>query len=162
MKGNIQHPIYGDIQYTESVWTSKKTLTFNGVPAQSISKNEFMIGDIKIELKGNYFSGVSILINGESMVLIAKPKWYEIILSVLPIVFIVVWGNNPTLCSIFPVIGGAIGGGFGAVISMLSIYLMKKVTKPIHKILIGIGVFTVGVLTASVLGICVVLLFTVL
>ncbi len=160
MKGNIQHPVYGDILYTESAWTGKKSLIFNGIPAQSISKKEFMLDDIKINLKGNYFLGVSISINGEIIELVAKPKWYEIILSVLPVIFIIVWGNNPALCFIFPVVGGAIGGGFGAVVSMLSIYLMKKVTKPIHKILIGIGMFIASVLTASILDI--ILLFTVL
>ena len=40
-----------------------------------------------------------------------KNSVFEIVLSILIFAFVMVWGNSAKLCAIFPIVGGAIGGG---------------------------------------------------
>jgi hypothetical protein len=96
MKEIIQHPTYGEIIYTESFWTGKKMLTINGVQAKAITKTEFTIGEEKtlIALKGNFLTGVSIRMNEENIELTPKAKWYEIVISIIPLLF----GDRPKFC----------------------------------------------------------------
>lgn len=159
MKANHQHPVYGEILYTENIWTGKKSLTVNG-QTQPVPKKEFMIDGKKAIVKGSFFSGATLLIEGEPIVLSAKPKWYESVLAFLPLIFLVTWGNNPTLCSIFPVVGGAIGGGLGGLAMVASLINMKKTKSVMVKLLIGIGIFAVTVLIAFVLALVLILAVT--
>lgn len=138
MKEFIQHSIYGEIVYNESFWTGKKTLTVNGINSKRISKKEYMINEKTAILKGNYYTGVFLYIDDERIELSPKPTWYEMILSLLSLFFLLTWGNSPTLCAIFPVVGGAIGGLLGGVGLISSSFFMRKQKKPIIKIIIGI------------------------
>lgn len=149
MKEIIQHPTYGEIIYTESFWTGKKSLTLNGVQAQKLSKKTFKVGEKVVELKGNLFAGVELLIDEQSIEISPKAKWYEIVFAVLPITFAFTWGNNVTLCSIFPAMGGAIGGVIGAFFSMFSMMSMKKSKKVLHKILIGLAFLVANVVVSN-------------
>jgi len=158
MKASITHPSYGEIVYSESIWTGKKSLIINGTAVQPVSKTEFMIGENKAVLKGNYLTGVSLSIGDETIELSPKSKWYEIVLAVLPIVFLLTWGNSATLFSIFPVIGGAIGGALGALGSVFSMLLMKKSQSPAVKILTGIGFFAATVIVGFVAAVAFVML----
>ena len=148
----IQHATRGTIVYNESFWTGKKSLTVNGVNAQSISKQEFLIDGERALITGSSFTGITLQIGGESIVLLPKTAWYEYVLAILPILFLLTWGNSPALCAIFPVIGGAIGGAIGAILSMTSLLLMKKSRTPIVKLLIGIGMFAVTLLLGFLLA----------
>lgn len=158
MKEFVQHPVYGEIVYKESFWIGKKTLTVNGVKAQPISKKEYMIAGKKALIKGSYYTGINLYIEGEAIELSPKPKWYELVLAFLPLYFLLTWGNNQTLCSIFPVVGGAIGGALGGIALMSSLLFMIKSKSLVSKILIGIGTFVVTVLIAFVLAIVLILL----
>jgi hypothetical protein len=109
-------------------------------------------------------------INGdEAITLVEASKWYELFLSVLSIVFVVIWGNSTTLCKIFPILGGAIGyrlgGGYtytlvlggaaGAICGVavvLSLIFMKKAKKPMNKILIGLGFDVAAILINALLA----------
>jgi hypothetical protein len=154
MKEIIQHPTYGEIIYTESFWTGKKMLTINGVQAKAITKTEFTIGEEKtlIALKGNFLTGVSIRMNEENIELTPKAKWYEIVISIIPLLFALVWGNSPALCAIFPLLGGALGGALGALFSMMALLLAKKQPKLITKILTALGVDVVALLVSFLLA----------
>jgi hypothetical protein len=155
MKETIQHSVYGEITYSESFWLGKKALTVNGAVAQPIgkSKKEFMVNGEKAILKGSAFTGVTMLIGNETVELIRKPKVYEIILAILPIVFLLTWGNSVALCSIFPVVGGAIGGAIGAIFACESMMLMRKAKTPLTKILIGFGMFAATLLVGFIVAI---------
>ncbi len=148
MKEIIQHPTYGEIVYTESFWTSKKAVTVNGQPLEAAAKNEFIFGEKRAIIKGSSFTGVSMVVGDEAIELSPKPRWYEIILAILPLIFLLIWGNNATLCAIFPVVGGAIGGALGGAASVLSLFLMKKAKSALYKVLIGIGIFAAAVFVA--------------
>ena len=84
MKEIVQHSIYGEIVYNESFWTGKKALTINGVDAKPISKKEYMVNEKRAILKGSFLTGSTLLIEGETIQLSPKAKWYEIILAIIP------------------------------------------------------------------------------
>lgn len=153
MKELVQHPVYGEIIFNQSFWTDKKTLTVNGVAAQPISKNEFIVNGKIALIKNNGLTGIDLYIEGETIQVSPKAKWYESFLAFFPFVFLMTWGNSASLCAIFPVIGGAIGGGLGALGGSTSLLLMKKQKKSIAKVLVGIGVATLTILIAFILAV---------
>ena len=153
MKEMTRHPVYGEIIYNESYWTGKKTLTVNGVQAKAVSKKEFLIGEKRAVLKGSHLTGATLQIDSEILQISPKPKWYEIVLAVIPFLFITTWGNNSTLCSIFPIIGGAIGGALGGAGAIISLLLMKKAKNVAAKVLIGIAATAVAVFIAFVFAV---------
>ena len=153
MQVTVSHPTYGIITYDEGFWTGKKTLTVNGVDAQSISKKEYMINGKKALLKGNYFTGINLYIEGEPVRLSPKPKWYEIFFAIFPLVFLLTWGNSASLCAIFPVVGGAIGGALGGIGAVMSLFFMKKQKTLLAKVLMGIGVAAATVFVAFILAV---------
>lgn len=149
MKKIIQNEALGEIVYNESIWTGKKSLTVNGVEAKKITKKEYQAGDKKLIISGNYyFTGITLTVGDEIIEVSPKPKWYEFVFAILPLLFLLIWGNSYTLCDIFPVVGGAIGGFIGALFSIASLLLTKKTEKPLYKVLIGIGIFVANVLVA--------------
>lgn len=148
----VKHPTLGEIVYTESFWTGKKGLTVNGAEAKPISKKEFRIGEQKIEIIGSYFTGISLNIDGETVQLSPKPKWYEVVLAVIPVAFLLTWGNVPALCAIFPVIGGAIGGALGAIGGFAGLGLMKKTNSAAKKVLFGLGACIATILVAYLIA----------
>ena len=153
----VRHPELGDIMYQESFWTGKKTIVINGKAAIAMGKKKFLHEGKTVLVKGNEFSGVSLVIDGTTVRITPSPKWYEIILALLPFLFIVTWGNSPALCSIFPVVGGAIGGFIGGLGLVLSRMAMKSQRNPIGKILMGLGVFAATVFVAFIVGVVLVL-----
>ena len=156
MKEFVQHPIYGEIVYNESFWTGKKTLTINGVCAQPVSKKEFTVEGKKVVIIGSSLMGLKLQIDNDIVEVSPKPKWYEIVFAVLPLVFLLTWGNSIALCSIFPVVGGAIGGALGGIGSITSLLLMKNAKSLLTKLLIGIGTFVGTVLIAFVLALLII------
>ena len=148
MKESILHPVYGEIVYTESSWSGKKSLTVNGVNAEKISKREYSFDGKRIILKGSNLTGISLLIEGDAVQLSPKATWYEIALAIIPFLFLMIWGNNPSLCAIFPVVGGAIGGALGGAAAFISLFCMRKQKSILFKLLIGVAVLAVTVLIA--------------
>ncbi len=144
MKEVIQHEKLGEIVYEENFWTGKKSLQVNGVRLQKTNKKTFVTesGEYYV-INGNYIQG-AVLAAGEETVRLTQPvKWYEIVLSVLPFLLIMVWGNVVALCEIVPVVGGLIGGGISAVLSCLNLFIIKGV-KPIWlKVVISIAILGV-------------------
>ena len=155
MKITVNHPTYGTIVYDESIWTGKKTLTVNGTACFAVSKKEFMVGDQKAVLLGNLFMGIQLFINYETVEISPRPTWYEILLAVLPLTFLLTWGNSPTLCAIFPFVGGAIGGALGGIGSMTSLLLMKNASSTAKKLLIGVGMLAATLSLAFLLALLV-------
>ncbi len=144
MKTVIQHQTYGEIVYDESAWTGKKAISIGGTPLEKLSKKEFkMQNGTTVTANGGFLQGASLDINGEKIEVIPRIKWYEIVLCVLPFLFVVIWGNVTALCRIIPIVGGAIGGGISGLFSVLGLWGMKSVRPTWLKILIGLGSFAV-------------------
>ena len=70
----------------------------------------------------------------------------------LGLVMVLIWGNSPALCEIFPIVSGAIGGAVAGGMGVVSIYLMKTTKKFLYKILIGLGVFVATLLICFVIA----------
>lgn len=159
MKTSITHPIYGQITYEENFWHGRKTIVINGIPLQKVKKNEYVLNNgetsVPVTLVGSFFAGATLMIQGEEIRLIAKPTVLDWILALLPAVLVVVWGNSIKLCSIIPIIGGAIGGaigGFGTAFAML-----KMRNKNIGlKLLISLATTVITFAVCAALGIALV------
>ena len=156
MKNIFNHPKYGQIIVTESFWTGKKNVIINGRSLQKNDKNSFMFKDeeetVLVFIEGNIMKGTTLFVNKEQYIITPKPKWYEYVLAIMIAPFIIAWGNSVPLCRIFPIVGGAIGGGIGGAFLVLSFYLMLKVRKPIYKVLIGLGMFALAVFVAHIVA----------
>lgn len=157
MKEKLQHPVYGEIVYSENIWTGRKILTVDG-QSQKVTKKEFSIAGKNALVKGNFLSGVTLLIENETIVLSPKPKWYETVLALLPFILLLTWGNSQALCTIFPVVGGAIGGALGGVAMVYSSLYIKKAQSILTKVLIGLGFIVAAFLVAHILALVLILL----
>lgn len=149
MKTIVQHETYGTIEFEESFWTGKKNLTINGERLTKTAKNLFQTANGEsVTLTGSYLKGSKITLGGETVALTPAVKWYEIVLSILPFILVMVWGNSVALCQILPVVGGAIGGAISGALSFLNVFIIKGVKSIFLKILISI------VILGITFGIC--------
>ncbi len=115
MKKIIKHS-YGEIIYNESFWTGKKEILINGKKLKKIDKTVFEYIDeerqiSQVYLTGNFLSGAEITLDSQTIRITEPTKWYEYILTALIFIVVIIWGNSSVLCSIIPIVGGAIGGG---------------------------------------------------
>lgn len=124
---------YGTVVYEESVWTGKKSLYVNNEALSRDGKSAFVYTSgtevVRAEIKGNMITGSKLFIGEEEHELTPKPKWYEIACSVFIFLLIMVWGNSVALCSIVPVVGGAIGGAISALMAFANLMMMKSTDK---------------------------------
>ena len=143
MQSIVQHPTYGQIIYEEGVWTGKKTITINGVALIREKKNSYIWQTaeqaIPCQLTGSFVSGAKLTIGQDTVELSARPKWYETLCSVLIFALIMVWSNSIELCSIIPVIGGAIGGAISGAMAIINCTLMKRQSNVGIKLAIWLG-----------------------
>ncbi len=130
MKIVINDEKYGEITYEESFWSGKKSLSVNGTPLAKVAKTQFNYVDGEEKkafiVQGNYLKGAKLIIDGRTTQLYPPVKWYEIVLSVIGFVLVLVWGNSVTLCEILPVVGGAIGGIISALFAICNLFIIKK------------------------------------
>lgn len=124
---------------------------------QKSPKKTFQTNDGQIlTLKGSYLSGVTLESNVIQVKLTPTVKWYEIVLSILPFILIMVWGNSVTLCTIIPVVGGAIGGAISGVAAVLNLFVIKGVNKVWLKILISVGVLILTFLICFLIALAII------
>ena len=160
MQVTVNHNFFGTITYTESFWTGKKEIYFGQFPLVKQSKNTYLMpgGDPNavVTVKGNFLTGVSLVLGSETIRLTPAPKWYEWVLALLPLIFICVWGNSVPLCMIFPIVGGALGGAIGGLAFVFGLLFMKKTERIAYKLLIGLGIFVAAVLSCYALAIAII------
>ena len=145
MKASTHHVGYGEIEYNENFWTGKRELTVGGQKLTKKKKNVYTLnsadGDLDCRVKGSFLTGASLYIDQDVIQLSAPCKWYEICCSALICVFVLTWGNSPSLCKIFPIVGGAIGGGISGMTACMNLFLMRETKKVSFKLLIWLGMF---------------------
>ena len=156
MKASVQHIQYGEIVYEESFWTGKKNLIVNGVPLEKQDKKTYILnsdGENKLcNLNGNFVTGTKLTIGLEDIELTPAAKWYEIACSVFIFMLILVWGNSVALCSIIPIVGGAIGGGISGLMAFSNLIMMKNQKRIEIKLAIWLGMLLATFLICFVLG----------
>lgn len=152
MKQVIDHPTYGQIVYEESFWTGKKAISVNGEMLIPQTKTSFLTKEgEKVTVKGNYLMGVKLTIGTDTVQAVPSIKWYEIVLTVLTVVFALTWGNSKELYKIVPMVGGALGGFLSALIAMCGLIFMKRSNKIWLKLVIWVVSF--GVMFGVLYGI---------
>ena len=162
MTFTVNHATYGQIEYTENFWTGKKDIVINGVKLVHVKKNKFVYqnGETKIDVtvQGNFMSGAKLVIGAETVEVGPKPTWYETACSIAIFFVILVWGNSVYLCSIFPVIGGAIGGAVSGLMAILNLQAMKSAKSIVAKLCIWIGMMIATIVICFLLAVLYVLL----
>ena len=153
MKNSIDHPRYGTISYEESFWSGKRTIVLGGTVMKKVKKNIYSWRNgqqnEEVKLTGNVLSGVTMNFRNEKIQLWPKPEWYDWVLSFLPFVVILIWGNSVELNRILPVVGGAIGGGIGGGAIVPSMILMRGKSfgkKLLMALLVFLGAFGIAAL----------------
>lgn len=139
MKKVLSNDKLGEIVFEESAWTGRKNLTINGKKLTKIDKTSFKTEDDKtIVLTGNYLLGCKMKYEEEIIELTPPIKWYEYLLSILPFILIMIWGNITELCLIVPIVGGAVGGLVSALFCIANLLIIKKVKQWWFKVLISV------------------------
>ncbi len=146
MTCNVQIEGIGLVTYEESGWSGKKKLFINGQEVSKVNKKTFQLEGQTIELIGSYMFGLKMKYNGQEYTILPKLSWYEYVLAILPIVFDWVWSNVPSLCNVFPIVGGLIGGVIVAISAVSQVIVFRSVKKPIAKVGIGLAFFAGTVL----------------
>ena len=145
MKRIIVNEKYGKIEYFESLWTGKKEIKINDELLKKVDKNiysyKYQDKNIAATLKGNYLTGSSMVLGNEKIEIFPKTKWYEWILAFLPFLFAIIWGNSVALVKIFPIVGGAIGGGVSGLLSSLGLILIKSAKEWWIKLILAFAMF---------------------
>ena len=144
MKTLVQNEKYGEFVVDENVWTGKIKVFLNGKELAKVDKTRYLIEEKKyIDFTGNSIKGLYMTVDNQTTQVTAPAKWYEIALSVLIFVVILIWGNSLTLCSIVPVVGGAIGGGLSAMLAVVNLFVMRGIKNVALKLLAFVGIFAV-------------------
>lgn len=145
MKASTHHVGYGQIEYNENFWTGKRELTVNGQKLIKKKKNVYQLntenGVLECRIKGSFLTGATLCVDQDVIQLSEPCKWYEIFCSVLICAFVLIWGSVPQLCRIFPIVGGAIGGGISGMTACMNLFLMIGTKKVGFKLLIWLGMF---------------------
>ena len=143
MKVNAVHRQYGEILYEESAWSGKRSIFFQGVPLKKCSKTDFELTEsgtsVSVRVRGNVFTGISLVIDGDDFPLTPATKWYEMVLSALIFAVPLVWGNNIVLVRIVPVVGGAIGGAVSGVFAVANLLMIKGIKPVVLKVLVSLA-----------------------
>ena len=147
---NIVESNFGTIIYDENFWTGKRRIAIGGVELSKIDKKTYSYKleerEIYVNVKGNFLSGVQLEIDGQKVQVVEKTGALIYIIAILPIIFVCVWGNVPQSVEIFPVVGGAIGGGVSALISFGAVVIAKGMKQKWLRPLIALAGAVVAVL----------------
>jgi hypothetical protein len=156
------HDVYGEIRLEEGFWTSKKLVSINGVALKQIGKMrrgqctyeyETEEGTKQVTSKGTFTSGITLTIDGETIVMDKGAAWYEIAACALMWIVMLVWGIVPNLYAIWPVLGGALGGALHAILALTAMLGMKSTKNIALKFAIWIGVFIGSMILSGILAI---------
>jgi len=134
------------LEYEESFWTGKKTITYDGVILSKIKHNiyEYSKGEVKeqVKIKGNQLIGITLDMFDNEIEILRKLTWYEYLMAI--IVFIP--------CILFGLIGGVIGGIFG----FTNLVIIRQLDKLYLKIIISTQFLLIGILLSYIV-VCLIL-----
>ena len=154
MKEIIQHEKYGTIEFSEGNIIANRKITVNGQELEKKSNKLFYLdNDTPVTVTGSLFSGVKLEINGDKVQISNPGKWYEIAIYIIGFVILLVWSNSYALCSILPMIGGAIGGLLYAIPAVIGFAFSVKQKNPILKITITLCSVLLGLILCVIVGV---------
>lgn len=140
-----------DLVYTESFWSGRRSLSYDGKELKRESNKKFVLetekGNTEFQVSGNVFKGVNVSssVFGSPVNVVRKLTPLEYILAIL--VFIP------------GVVFGAIGGAVGGVIACVNLYIMPKIETLWLKIVVAVEFCAVAGFAAFWLAYAVGMLF---
>ncbi len=157
MKSVILTEKYGEIAYEENFWTGKKTVTVNGTRLNKVNKKTF-VGDIggeqvTVTVKGGFLSGAIIDINGTQFRVTEPAKWYDYLFTFAWVGVYIVLSVTPAFYTVFPIVGGALGGAIAGIGAALTLYAIKPMKNIALKFAVSLGAFISVMLINFVLAI---------
>jgi hypothetical protein len=93
------------------------------------------------------------MIDGETIQMDKGAAWYEIAACALMLIVMLVWSNVPYLYTIWPILGGGLGGGLHAILAMTTMLAMKSTKNIALKFVIWLGVFIGSMILSGILAI---------
>lgn len=153
MKFTTTHSVYGEILLDWGFWSGKFSLYFNDIEIKKTGKMTFELDapengqPIPVVLHGTILKGFSITVGDEIIEISPKARWYDVVLGIIPAVMI------------FLYLGGAIGGGIGGAVAVLTTITILPRPKVKHKILICLGISAISLLVSMMLTTIISLLF---
>ena len=157
MKEIIQHEKYGTIEFSEGTVLGNREIIINGQPLTKKSNKVFYRADnTAVKVEGNLFTGVKLNIDGEMVQITPAGKWYELAIYIAGFVLLMVWSNSIALCSIIPMVGGAIGGLLYAIPAVLGFSVSVKQKNPILKATICLCSVLLGLILCAIVGVAIV------
>ena len=161
MKRIIEHTLYGQIAYNENIWTGKRDISINGIKLMKEKKNMYVYDTgeekIKVAVQGNVYTGICLKIGEETVEVEQKATWYETACSISVFVLIMVWGNSSYLCSIVPIVGGAIGGAVSGAMGFTNLLLMKACKNVALKLAVWAAMLIATLIVCFVLALAIIL-----
>lgn len=162
MKRIIEHALYGQIAYNENIWTGARGISINGIKLIKEKKNIYVYDTgeekIKVAVQGNVYTGIRLKIGEETVEMEKKAIWYETACSISIFVLIMIWGNNPYLCSIVPIVGGAIGGAISGVMGFMNLLAMKACKNVALKLAVWLAMLIATLIICFVLALAMILI----
>ena len=153
MKEIIQHEKYGTIEFSEGNLVANRTITVNGQVLTKKSNKQFYLDDgTSVKVIGGLFSGVKLDIGGDIVQVSNPGTWYELAIYITGLVFLIVWSNSVALCSIIPMIGGAIGGILFAIPAVIGFSFSVKQKNPVLKLIITFSSVLLGLIICAIVG----------
>ena len=131
--------------YDENIWTGKKTITVDGEKLEKDGKKSFKLGEIRYKVKGNFLTGVKLMNDTETYVLVRSLTVVEFLLSFLPCILVF--------------FGGAIGGAIGALAGIITSTVVRKINNVFLKILASVGIASLAFLIWFVIVVIVATVF---
>ena len=157
MKEIVQHEKYGTIEFSEGNFIANRQITINGqLLAKKSNKIFYLADNTEVKVEGGLFTGVKLNINGETIQISNAGKWYELAIYIAGFVLLMIWSNSIALCSIVPMVGGAIGGLLYAIPAVLGFSVSVKQKNPILKVTIVLCSVLLGLFLCAIVGVAIV------
>ena len=106
-----------------------------------------------MEVKGrNVITGLRLSDGRDTIQITAPIRWFVYVFAILPFILVMVLGNNRVVAEVFPVVGGAIGGGIGGLMTAVALYAAGRLRSPLLQIAVCIAITAVTVLICWGIG----------
>lgn len=152
MKYKVTHGTYGEIVYAEDMW-GRRSLSVGGTPLGKLDKKSFADGNGTVfRLDGNVITGLRLSDGRDTIQITAPIRWFVYVFAILPFILVMVLGNNRVVAEVFPVVGGAIGGGIGGLMMAVALYAAGRLRSPLLQIAVCIAITAVTVLICWGIG----------
>jgi len=139
------------LEFEESFWTGKRTIIYDGVVLTKIKRNiyEYRKDDIveQFVVKGNQLIGVTINMFGQTVEILRKLLWYEIVLSLSIFVSCLIFGIVAK-----NVIASAFVGGIGGGLAFTNAIIIRQIDKWYLKVIISIQILTISLLLSYIVA----------